>query len=55
MAIAWLYNSMYYDTVRSPTRTDDVTSAGVIPGVMSATDRFGATPNADKLSATDSK
>ena len=29
-------------------RTDDVTSAGVIPGVMSVTDRFGATPNTDK-------
>ena len=29
-------------------RTDDVTSAGVIPGVMSVTDWFGATPNTDK-------
>ena len=29
-------------------RTDDVTSAGVMSlGIMSATDRFGATPNAD--------
>ena len=29
-------------------RTDDVTSAGVIPGVMSVTDRFGATPDTDE-------
>ena len=30
-------------------RTDDVTSAGVNSlGIMSVTDRFGATPNADK-------
>ena len=33
-------------------RTDDVTSAGVMSlGIMSATDRFGATPNADNLLA----
>ena len=33
-------------------RTDDVTSAGVMSlGIMSVTDRFGATPNTDELSA----
>ena len=33
-------------------RTDDVTSAGVMSlGIMSAKDRFGATPNADNLLA----
>ena len=51
MAIAWLYNSMYYDSVKSPTRTDDVTSAGVIPGIVSVTDRSGATPDTDNLLA----
>ena len=29
-------------------RTDGVTSAGVIPGIMSVTDRSGATPDTDK-------
>ena len=33
-------------------RTDDVTSAGVMSlGIMPVTDWFGATPNADTLSA----
>ena len=52
MAIAWLYNSMYYDSVKSPTRTDDVTSAGVKSlGVMSVIDRSGATPDTGNLLA----
>lgn len=29
-------------------RTDGVTSAGVIPGIMSVTDRSGAIPDTDK-------
>ena len=36
-------------------RTDDVTSAGVIPGIMSVTDRSGATPDADNFLQTNNK